>query len=38
MVHLPLEKSQIIPNHDDLVEKCLEPATVAAATAAPKFR
>jgi hypothetical protein len=26
-VHLLLEHSQIIPNHDDLVEECLEPAT-----------
>jgi hypothetical protein len=25
-VHLLLENSQIIPNHDDLVEDCLEPA------------
>ena len=26
-VHLLLEDSQIIPNHDDFVEECLEPAT-----------
>jgi len=26
-VHLLLENSQIIPNHDDFVEECLEPAT-----------
>ena len=27
-VYLLLENSQIIPNHDDFVEECLEPATV----------
>jgi hypothetical protein len=26
-VHLLLENSQIIPNHDDFVKECLEPAT-----------
>jgi hypothetical protein len=26
-VHLLLENSQIIPNHDDFVEECPEPAT-----------
>ena len=26
-VHILLKNSQIVPNHDDLVEECLEPAT-----------
>ena len=36
-VHLLLENSQIIPDHDDLVEECFEPATVAAATRTGKL-
>jgi hypothetical protein len=36
-VHLLLENSQIIPNHDDFLEECLEPATVAAATRTGKL-
>jgi hypothetical protein len=36
-VHLLLENSQIIPNHDDFVEECLEPATVVTATRTGKL-
>jgi hypothetical protein len=36
-VHLLLENPQIIPNHDDFVEECLEPATVDAATRTGKL-
>ena len=36
-VYLLLENSQIVPNHDDFVEECLEPATVATATRTGKL-
>ena len=36
-VHLLLENSQIIPDHDDFVEECFEPATVATATRTGKL-
>ena len=36
-VHLLFENAQIIPNHDDFLEKCFEPATVAAATRTGKL-
>jgi hypothetical protein len=34
-VHLLLENSQIIPNHDDFVKECLEPATAGKLTIPP---
>ena len=36
-VHLLLENSQFVPDHDDFVEECLKPVLVAAATGTGKL-